>query len=294
MATSSNGPNCSTLEGTPQRISSLKTFLASDEPIQIIPIFSYKTQLSEFLVTQRNVGPFVAGETATVPLWLGIYLRKRNLCRLVAPYWLNVQHLKGVLAHERDPNKEQFSQELPFRYLEISRSILQTIGAGRSAAHASGGGGAGVGNEEIPQVEIIRVLLEDISTVRRDKIRRNIHTISAEIMGSSMERPVGVVDVSGIGAAEMAAVKPFLGRAFEDHLRLVRSGTGRIENQARNAGGHSGGRLSGRRSQGNGRLDEEQQQQEQYEGGQEDDLMEPTADEQPNGGVSRVRVRRYR
>ena len=89
----------------------------------------------------------------------------------------------------------------------------------------------------------------------------------------------------------MAAIKPFLGRAFEDHLRLVRSGTGKgpIENQnlaqnIENAEGRSVGRQSGR------------QQQDQYEGEEDDDLMEPTADDESNsnGAVSRVRVRRYR
>ena len=214
--------NGSTINSSSHRASSLKTFLASDEPITIVPNFTYKNKLSEYLATQKRVGPLTAGESTTVPLWLGIYLRKRNLCRLVAPDWLNVEHLKKVLAHERNPDEGRFSKDLPLRYMEISRSILQTIGAGRSAAHASGGGGAGLGNEEIPQVEIIRVLLEDISTVRMDKIRRSLHMLSANQMGISLTRPMEVLDVSGIGAAEMAAIKPFMERAFEDHLKLNR------------------------------------------------------------------------
>lgn len=300
----------SSTNSNPQRIASLKTFLASDEPISIVPIFNYNTKISEFLLTQRNVGPLVAGEATAVPLWLGLYLRKRNLCRIVPPHWLSVQHLKRVLAHERNPNEDQFSQDLPFRYMEISRSILQTIGAGRSAAHASGGGGGGLGNEEIPQVEIIRVLLEDISGVRMDKIRRNVHNISADVMGSSMERPMPVVDVTGIGSAELAAVKPFLERAFEDHLKLVRSGTdvaapqrsGRDQEQQQEqetGGGRSNSsvRTLRRRSySGSTRSnDQEQQEDEMGEEDEEDqDLIEPTADDDSNNDVSRLRVRRYR
>lgn len=58
-----------------------------------------------------------------------------------------------------------------------------------------------------------------------DKIRRNVHALSAETMGSR-SRPMPVLDVTGIGAIEMAAVKPFLEGAFEDHLRISRAGTG--------------------------------------------------------------------
>jgi GINS complex subunit 2 len=320
------------INNTPQRIASLKTFLASDEPITIVPIFTYKTQLSEFLVTQRNLGPFIAGEATSVPLWLAIYLRKRNLCRLIPPQWLHVTHLKKVLSHERNPNEVQFSKDLPFRYMEISRIILQTIGAGRSGAHASSGGGGGsggIGHEEIPQVEVVRVLLEDISTVRMDKIRRNIHTMSAEAMGSSMERPMPIVDVTGIGAVEMAAIKPFLSRAFEDHLKLVRCGTASAASKSTGAGvgvgtgqsvdnkSNSGLRRTGRRGQSRiVRNDNELQQHDEDEAeeldqeqdgygdgnGNDDfdendnDLMEPTAEEEeePNVPVSRSRVRRFR
>ena len=99
------------------------------------------------------------------------------------------------------------------------------MGASRSAVHASGGSG-GSGEEEVPQAEVVRVLLEDIAMVRMDKIRRNFHSMSADTMGKSLEMPMSILDVTGIGSMEMAAVKPFLEKAFEDHLKLVRAGTG--------------------------------------------------------------------
>ncbi len=283
----------------PQRISSLKTFLAYDESIRIVPNFSYKDKISKFMLTQRKIGPFIAGEESIVPLWLGIYLRKRNLCRLVAPHWLNVDHLKRVLEHERDQNKQQFSQELPFRYMEISRSILQSIGAGRSGAHASGGAGAG-GHEEIPQVEVIRLLLEDISTVRMDKIRRNVHTMSAETMVSSMVRPMPIVDVTGIGSVEMAAIKPFLERSFADHFKIVGTGTSTFDDKNDE---HANSRLRPRTRRVGSRntATSEQQQHAQnvnIDPDDEDDseeLLEPTAEEESSeGAIARVRARRYR
>lgn len=206
----------------PQRIQSLKAFLASDQIVTIIPSFPFEDPL-DFLITQESIGPFQAGIETPAPLWLALYLRKRNLCRLKCPSWMEVDNLKNVLKHERDPKINSFSTDLPFRYAEVSRAVLQACGAGRSAAHASGGMG---GNEEVPQAEVVRVLLEDISMVRMDKIRRNVHTLSAQTMAVSLEKPMPVLDVTGIGAVEMAAIKPFLEGAFEDHLKLVRTGTG--------------------------------------------------------------------
>lgn len=210
----------------PQRVQALNTFLASDTIITIIPSFSYKSPpstTSDFLLTHESVGPFQAGIETTVPLWIAIHLRKRNLCRLKCPPWMQVENLKRVLRQERLPENQQIlTNDLPFRFAEISRAILQACGAGRSAVHASGGLG---GNEEVPQAEVVRVLLEDISMVRMEKIRNSIHKISAENMSESLEKPMISLNVGGMGSMEMAAIKPFLERAFEDHFKLVKVGT---------------------------------------------------------------------
>ena len=58
---------------------------------------------------------------ATVPLWLGVMLRKRKLAKIVPPSWMDVEVLKEVARYERDPNEASFSPELPFRHAEIYR-----------------------------------------------------------------------------------------------------------------------------------------------------------------------------
>jgi len=294
----------------PQRIQSLKAFLASDTIITIIPSFPYKAPL-DFLITQESIGPFQAGIETPTPLWLALYLRKRNLCSLKCPSWTEVDNLKKVLKHERDAKINSFSTDLPFRYAETSRAILQACGAGRSAAHASGGMG---GNEEVPQAEVVRVLLEDISMVRMDKIRRNVHNISAQTMAGSLEKPMPVLDVTGIGAVEMAAIKPFLEGAFEDHLRLVRTGTGvkgekagsrvptrslrarRKRNQTIENSGmdESGGENN---LQGVDEGDEDNEDQVYDKGAKDDDLVEEAdgkeeEDEEPI--VAKTNLRRFR
>jgi GINS complex subunit 2 len=285
---------------SPHRVAALKTFLASDDPITIIPAFTYESKLSDFLLTQRNIGPFIAGEATVVPLWLGKYLRKRNLCRLVAPIWMNVIRLKRVAAFERNPKEDNFSQDLPFRYLEISRSIFECIGADRSAAHSSGGGG---GNEEIPDLEAIRVLLEDIRTIRKDKIRRSIHQISADAMGSSMERPMPILDVTGIGATEIAEVKPFFEMSFSDHLNIVRSGTesntqavqsqqSKSNNSIRNTSIPS--RRNTSQQSTNSHNESREEQHNDSDNSDSDNLIEPTANDSDSEQVGRRQVRRHR
>ena len=195
----------------------------------------------------------------SVPLWLALYLRKRNLCRILPPSYLSVSNLTSVLAHERDPTKDTFapSDRFPFRHAEVSRAVLDGIGAARSGmgmgigtaaggeAFGSGDGNGtaiGTGTGEVERVEAVRVLLEDIAAVRMDKIRKSVHSMSKDNMGKSLSMnessgggagdgvleglPMPIIDVTGIGSAEMVAVKPFLEKAFEDHFKLVRAGIG--------------------------------------------------------------------
>ena len=198
-----------------QREQAFKNFLAYDETVTIIPTFRYKDPM-DFILSQKSIGPFHAGEDAKVPLWCAIYLRKRNLCRLKPPSWMSIENLKKVLKHERDPKINIFSRDLPFRYMEIARGLLQACGVGRSQVHA-----AGVDTEEFQQAEQIRLLLEDIHTVRMDKIRQSIHNLSSQNL--VLDTPMAILDVTGIGSIEMAAVKPFLEATFADHFKMVQT-----------------------------------------------------------------------
>lgn len=148
-----------------------------------------------------------------------------------------MQLLKSVLAFERDPNQKEFSKKLPFRHVEISNAFLRACGAGRSAAHASGSGADG---EELADMEQVRVLLDDIATVRMDKIRRSVHEISND-MGHTDDRAMPVYDVTNVGSVELAAIRPFLTRAFGDHLKLVRAGTNNGMTEGRDRDEHGKG-----------------------------------------------------
>lgn len=173
-------------------------FLAGDENVRFVPNFSYdKIEL----MSRSSIGPLRAGLDTVVPLWLAVLLRQRNMGRILSPSWMEVFVLRRVLQHEKDPARASFSPELPFRYAELSRSILAV-------------------ESEIDQADQIRLLLEDIATVRMDKIRNNLHTLSEQSLSQTSTLPI--IDVTNIGSLEMAALRPFITQAFRDHLTLSR------------------------------------------------------------------------
>ena len=169
-------------------------FLAGDEMITVVPSFSYPKPLE--LISMAKISPFTAGIQTQVPLWLATLLKQKTLCRIQTPEWMEVETLQKILKYEQD--SDTFSKDLPFRYQEISRSLLAIA--------------------DLEDQEPIRILCQDIATVRMDKIRRNLHTLSAYSLGIS--EPLPVIDVSGIGSLELAAIEPFCATAFKHHLML--------------------------------------------------------------------------
>ena len=57
-----------------------------------------------------------------MPFWLASLLRKRNLCRVKPPEWMNSESLGTVLAEEKKyPN---LWQQLPHPYTEIAKMMF--------------------------------------------------------------------------------------------------------------------------------------------------------------------------
>ena len=202
------------------RLHACSSFLAGDTTLTIIPTFNYRQPLN-LISRPAGVGPFNAGVETAVPLWLAAHLRRRNLCRLVPPSWLDVDVLRSVLKHERDPREASFSPLLPFRHAEVASAVLSACSAGSGSGGAGGSAGGTAGDVEVPDADQIRLLLEDIATVRMDKIRRNVHTLSAQSMAREDLAGLPVIDVTGIGSLEMHAVMPFITEAFREHRTLT-------------------------------------------------------------------------
>ncbi|KAL7509932.1 hypothetical protein ACHAXN_007189 [Cyclotella atomus] len=220
---------------TPTQSISTSSFLAGDESISIIPSFSHPNPLG---LISGTVGPFRAGMDTSVPLWLAVMLRKRKLARIIPPHWMDVEVLKEVLRFERDPREANFSPLLPFRHAEISQSILMACKAGG-------------GDCEIVDGDKIKLLLEDIATVRMDKIRKNVHTLSSQLLSRS-SRVQPIIDVTNIGSLEMHAVKSFVVESFRMHREL--SGTGSAYSDRNVQDGSQQGAVGGVEAAGRGRL----------------------------------------
>lgn len=218
----SNPPAISFFGNTPlstNRAIAASNFLAGDETISIIPSFTYPETIG---LISGQVGPFRAGMDTEVPLWMATMLRRRKLAKIIPPSWMDVTVLKEVLRFERDPNEASFSPDLPFRHAEISHAILTACRAG-SGTGGSGAMGDG-GESEVPNADQVKLLLEDISRVRTDKIRRNVHTLSAQTL-KAKSKYESIIDVTNIGSLEMHQIKPFITDAFKNHRELSGKGS---------------------------------------------------------------------
>lgn len=149
-------------------------------------------------------------------------LRKRKLARIIPPSWMDASVLKEVLRFERDPKEASFSPDIPFRHAEISNAILSACRAG-SGTGGSGAMGDG-GESEVPNADQIKLLLEDIQRVRMDKIRRNVHTLSAQTL-KTKRKFESIIDVTNIGSLEMHVCAPFLTDAFKNQRELSGKGS---------------------------------------------------------------------
>ena len=149
-------------------------------------------------------------------------LRRRKLARIIPPSWMDISVLKEVLRFERDPKEASFSKDLPFRYAEISQTVLSACRAG-SGTGGSGAMGDG-GESEVPNADQVKLLLEDIQRVRMDKIRKNVHTLSAQTL-KTKSKYESIIDVTNIGSLEMHQIKPFITEAFKNQRELSGKGS---------------------------------------------------------------------
>ncbi|KAL3798300.1 hypothetical protein ACHAW5_010637 [Stephanodiscus triporus] len=294
------------------------TFLAGDEPVAVIPSFSLPEPLE---LTSGTVGPFRAGMDAVVPLWLATTLRRRKLAKIVPPSWMDVDVLREVLRFERDRREASFSPDLPFRHAEVARAILSACRAGSGTGSSAGDGGDG---QEVPNADQVKLLLEDIAAVRMDKIRRNVHQLSASTLTTRGGTEI-VIDVTNIGSLEMHAIRPFVLESFRLHRELSGKGSSYSRdvepdsdnNNSSSGGGGGGGRTGvggtagiaanrGRlQHQRQSRLARESENAVEEEEEDEEKLMEPRpleeiereeeeamAETDPDAGRSRLRRHR--
>ncbi|KAF6152194.1 hypothetical protein GIB67_019416 [Kingdonia uniflora] len=162
-------------------------FVAEDELVEIVPNIS----MEPLNFTCGDFGPFRPQMPTEVPMWLAVALKKRGKCVICPPQWMSVDKLTQVLEAERDT--EYAFEPLPFHYVELSRLLFD---------HA---------HEDIPDLYMVRTLIEDIRDVRFHKLESSLKLIN--------ER-VNAVKLKNVSAMEMNIVRPFLVRTLQSFYKL--------------------------------------------------------------------------
>ena len=73
-------------------------FLAERDTVKIVPNFTSNI----LYLLEGEVGPFNAGLTLEVPIWLATDLRQRQKCRVLQPEWMVIDILKDTKENEKE------------------------------------------------------------------------------------------------------------------------------------------------------------------------------------------------
>lgn len=161
-------------------------FMAEDESINIVP----NVRMDTLHMICGDYGPFRPQIPVTVPLWLGIAMKKRSKCRIQPPSWMSVERLTEVLEMEREAPRE--FQPLPFHYVEIAKLLLDNA------------------REDFENNYMVQSLLEDIKDVRWDKVEKGLKTLSGR---------THAVKLKNLSAMEVNRMRAFTVRALQSFFK---------------------------------------------------------------------------
>ena len=93
-------------------------YLAEETMITIRPT----KNLPHIKLITCSIGPALANQEITIPLWAAIHLKKLNQCKIIIPEWLQVSWLeeasvKSSVSHQFYP--------MPNHFLEIGYLLLK-------------------------------------------------------------------------------------------------------------------------------------------------------------------------
>ncbi|EPY42271.1 GINS complex subunit 2 [Angomonas deanei] len=144
------------------------SFAAQEVPITVIPRFAMEKVES---MNGASYGPFSPNYPVEVPLWLALYVRQTDSCKVQLPSYLRKDYLQKVL--ERERSNERSFERLPFYFFEIAKCLLQ------STSHASTSSAAEEGE--------VRRLVRDLQHIRQRKLQDSMAVLEGE--GSPMTIP---------------------------------------------------------------------------------------------------------
>lgn len=136
-------------------------FIAEEEVhVGILPHFS--SPPVKFM--GGEYGPFQANHVVKVPMWLAMYLHSSQSCTPIAPKWMSQSALRKFLEGEREDRNGL--TKVPSRYMEISFAFLVRC------------------PEVVKNADQVRALVEDLWSLRVEKLRRSVIESSSETQDS--------------------------------------------------------------------------------------------------------------
>ena len=95
-------------------------FLAERDTVKIVPNFTSNI----LYLLEGDVGPFNAGLTLEVPIWLATDLRQRQKCRVLQPEWMVIDILQDTKEQEKE--RDLFT-ELPNRQMFVTANLILDV-----------------------------------------------------------------------------------------------------------------------------------------------------------------------
>lgn len=164
-------------------------FLAESTDIEIIPNF----RKEKIVLISGVIGPFKANKTIKVPLWLAVQYKKNLKCTILAPSYLEETFLARII--EAEKSNEKSLVELPPYFFEIAQILFSKS------------------SDSFTNVDAIRGCVEDLSSIRMDKINKILQTIS----DSSL-----TLNLNGFNERELELVRPFINIIYPMRLNTYR------------------------------------------------------------------------
>jgi len=163
-------------------------FLAEDELITVIP--NFKMPALHFI--RGAIGPFHPSVPVSIPLWLAVVLKKRRMCKIQIPHWMDADYLRSK--YDDESKDERLVEEIPFHYMEIATLLLS------------------VAPDDVTNVVQVRALLEDIWNRRAAKVRDGLLSIDNTMAG---------VQLNHLSAMEINKIRPFIVQAMSQFFALT-------------------------------------------------------------------------
>ncbi|XP_032686808.1 probable DNA replication complex GINS protein PSF2 [Odontomachus brunneus] len=174
-------------------------FLGEKRLVNIIPNFN----LDVIYLISGSVGPFRAGLPVKVPIWLAVYLKQKQKCRIINQEWMEVESLNEKKEMER--MSKLFTEMPSYHYIDESHILLN------------------MADDDIPDADGIRTAIKDIWDIRMSKLRTSVDAfVKSEGVHARLDH---------LTAMEINGIRPLLSFTLDQILRIQSAISGEASSQ---------------------------------------------------------------